>query len=548
MNCRKNDAMKRISKIRMVLAVFVAACLTSSTVQAYTPEDKVVRDMVNRGIAYIEGVKATEQGQLILLGYAHFKVKHDPDNAVVKAGIQAALKVADGDIEGHGENYEVAVAVLLLAAVNPERYRPQLTSLQRYFFQHQHVAGGWTYKGYKTGDVSQTQYALLAIWTLDRLGIPLDYVKVSKGIAWLLRVQDPSGCWPYQGADPGPGKPLMTQKRTTYSMALAGGSSALIGGDALRIWGNTLDDADPNIPGLPEAVKLYKEDLNAKKRKRGNIPKETVLRAIGAMDNYRAKQKFDLSTDFFYYTLYSLERYESFKEIAKGLKKDKSPAWYNQGVDLLRKNQEADGSWTKSQFKRLPPHVTTSFAMLFLIRSTQKSIVTVGNGAARGGYGFSDDLENAKLSNGSVKTKAIATEVTGLLDVLEKDGADDLGGKSLPEDLQLSSNPKERAAQLDRLERLVRGSSSWQARRVAARLLGKSDELRVVPALIFALSDNDGPVKRYARDGLRFISRKFEGFGMPDKPNYAELRQAQLNWRQWYKTIYPDYVFLDYDL
>ena len=105
-----------------------------------------------------------------------------------------------------------------------------------------------------------------------------------------------------------------------------------------------------------------------------------------------------------------------------------------------------------------------------------------------------------------------------MLDILEEDGAGDTEGKSIPEDLQLDKDPATRAAQLDRLERLVRGSKSWQARRVAARLLGKSDELRVVPALIFALSDPDQPVRRYARDGLRFISRKFDGFGMPDDP------------------------------
>jgi HEAT repeat protein len=73
--------------------------------------------------------------------------------------------------------------------------------------------------------------------------------------------------------------------------------------------------------------------------------------------------------------------------------------------------------------------------------------------------------------------------------------------------LELDKNPIDRAAQLDWLERLVRGGRSWHARRVAARLLGGSDELRVVPALIFALSDPDQSVRTYARDGLRFISR-----------------------------------------
>ena len=135
-----------------------------------------------------------------------------------------------------------------------------------------------------------------------------------------------------------------------------------------------------------------------------------------------------------------------------------------------------------------------------------------------------------------------------LLDLLDKDGAGDTEGKSLPENLELAKEPTARAAQLDRLERLVRGSRSWQARRVAAKLLSRSDDLRVVPALIYALSDPDGPVKMYARDGLRFLSRKFDGFGMPDEPSRVEIEQAQKNWRAWYRSINPKYVFLDYDL
>ena len=101
---------------------------------------------------------------------------------------------------------------------------------------------------------------------------------------------------------------------------------------------------------------------------------------------------------------------------------------------------------------------------------------------------------------------------------------------------------------MDRLERLVRGSRSWQARRVAARLLGTSDELRVVPSLIYALSDPDVPVQRYARDGLRFISRKFDGYGLPDDPTAGDVQQVQKKWREWYRTMNPKYVFLDYDL
>ena len=106
--------------------------------------------------------------------------------------------------------------------------------------------------------------------------------------------------------------------------------------------------------------------------------------------------------------------------------------------------------------------------------------------------------------------------------------------------LELAKEPVTRSAQLDRLERLVRGSKSWQARRVAARLLGTSDSLRVVPALIFALSDPDKSVRRYARDGLRFISRKFRGFRIPDEPTPVQVDKGIADWKNWYTTIRPD--------
>jgi len=128
--------------------------------------------------------------------------------------------------------------------------------------------------------------------------------------------------------------------------------------------------------------------------------------------------------------------------------------------------------------------------------------------------------------------------------LLEDDSASELDGQSIPDDLKLATDPEERRKQIDRLVRLVRGSQSWQARRVAARLLGQSGELRVVPALIYALSDPDVPVKRFARDGLRFVSRRFDGWGMPDQPTEQEVKEAQQAWRDWYLSLDPGYVFL----
>lgn len=563
----RNHRNHGVSFLLRVGLVWVCS-IPAVTALGYTPNDPVVTKMVDQGLSYLEGLDANQlggdagsfsgmAGEVVLVAYAHHKCRHDPEHPVVKRGIDVAKRIVAA-LEGRGaqggkRNYELAVCVMLFAEVDPVAYQGELKTIQRYLMDWQFPNGAFGYPEgdpATEGDVSQTQYALLAIWTMDRNGIPLDYDRVTAAAQWLLRVQDPEGGWPYWGRDPGVGRPLQSQKGRhgpTMSMALAGGSSILIAGDALRLWGETLDDDDPGITGLPKAIKLYKEDANVARRRRANLSEEPIKRAIGLMNRWRQANPYKRTgSDWYYYQMYTLERFESFFEIANGLPKDSSPAWYNQGVDELRSYQGPDGGWTDRSDTRGP--VSTAFALLFLIRSTQKTIFSLSQGSLAGGYGLPKDTTDIRVDGTQIKGRPIAAQVTDMLDILEKDGAGETEGKSIPDDLELATDPKARAAQLDRLERLVRGSRSWQARRVAAKLLARSDELRVVPSLIYALSDPDEPVRRYARDGLRFLSRKFDGFGMPDRPSQAEIDKAQQQWRDWYRSVNPKYVFLDYDL
>lgn len=551
--CIETNCSKMISRILIALVTFGSVCLLDANIlKAYTPEDAVVKQMVNRGCAYLEGLPASKDaGETAFRAYAHYKAKHNESAPIVVAGIKAAKGIitdAAGGGHHHKINYDTSVATLLLAAIDANGNRSYLEKSQKYFNSVQLGHGGFSYPEEANGDVSQVQYVLLAIWTLDRAGLPLDYDRVAKAMKWLLRVQDLRGTWPYHGVDPGPGKPLQRQEKVGYSMALAGASSLLIAGDALRIWGDTVDDdKDPKIPGLPKAIKLYVEDKNVDRRKRSAISKEPIFRSIGLMEAWKKQNPYKRTSmlDWYYYQLYTQERYESFIEIANARAKDKSPAWYNRGVEELKKYQGGDGGW--SDRSHSPPPISTCFAILFLVRSTQKAIFTIVGGGSIGGQGFGKDVEKAKLVGGKAQGPKSNETMADLLKLLEDEDADVNGGKSVPEALVLSGKdkPADRAAELDRLERLLRGSRSWQARRVAAKTLGKSDEMRVVPAMIYALSDGDDSVKMYARDGLRFISRKFDGFGMPDKPDYAEQSEAQRQWRDWYRTMKPGYEFLD---
>ncbi|OUX08643.1 MAG: hypothetical protein CBE00_01155 [Planctomycetaceae bacterium TMED240] len=563
--CESNHS-PRFWHFATLMALFLVA-IAGTPAFAYTPTGPVVTKMVNEGVSYLEKLKDEDfgggdpfsaiAGEAILIGYAHHKCRHDPDSAAVKRAIKTAKAVVSSLTRGGGKSpqkrtYVIAISVLLFAEVDADAYRSELQTLQQYLVQYQSGNGAFCYPDddpKKSGDISMSQYGMLAIWTLDRNGIPLDYNRVTESLQWLLRVQDPGGGWPYHAMDPGAGKGNIAQstREMTDSMALAGGSSLLIGADALRLWGNTDADADTGIPGLPKAIKIFKEDKNVKRRKRGSMSETPIKRSIGFMRGWRQKNPYKKSgIDWYYYRIYTLERFESFVEIANGSPKDLSPAWYNRVVDELKQTQGADGGWTDRSQTR--PPVSTAFALLFLIRSTQKTIFTMSQGSLQGGYGLPKDTTDIRVDGTQIKGRPVAAQVTDMLDILEKDGAGETEGKSIPDDLELDADPAVRASQMDRLERLVRGSQSWQARRVAARLLGKTDELRVVPSLIYALSDPDTSVRRYARDGLRFISRRFDGFDLSNDPTPAEVDQVQDKWRDWDRTMNPKYVFLDYDL
>lgn len=559
-------------RLLVVATCFAVACPASKAV-AYSVDDAVVVNMVEDGLAgMLASVNARPfydlditysggHGELCLAGYAVMKVHHDKSNPVVRRGVEAALSYLNllnnaqqRNFPG-GENktlYTVTTAILVLAEVDRIKYRPQLKLYEKYLRGDRESYGGYAYPGDRQGDVSQTQYAVLALWTLDRAGIAVDYKGVQATIGWLLRVQDPSGGWPYLAEDPGT-MTRIKQGGLTPSMAIAGGSALMIAADILGVWGDALAEDQTGIVGLPKAVKLFQEDLvvDETSSDKPTYDPAPIRQAIEDCQRYLATSgnSPDPGKDrsaWPYYQLYTLERYESFREVIMGDDYQEIAGWYDMGVDYLKSKEEKGKGWPGQTYTT--NSVSSSFALLFLIRGTKKAIEQEAEGALAGGWTLPADTTNIRAEGGQIKGEPVAEAVTDLLDMLEGDDPSALEGKSLPEDMELPEDPKARRAQIGRLERLVRGSSSYQARRVAARLLGQSDEIRVVPSLIFALDDPDTRVRTYARDGLRFISRKFEGFAMEIEPgqaqDYGELRRAQREWRNWYLTMDPGYVFL----
>jgi hypothetical protein len=77
------------------------------------------------------------------------------------------------------------------------------------------------------------------------------------------------------------------------------------------------------------------------------------------------------------------------------------------------------------------------------------------------------------------------------------------------------------------------------------KTLGKVRDLDNVPVLLYALTDPDVRIVRQADTALRFVSRKFQGVGLPLDPKPADIQAAQKAWKDWYLAIRPDAELLE---
>jgi hypothetical protein len=336
---------------------------------------------------------------------------------------------------------------------------------------------------------------------------------------------------------------------TTKSLATAGLGALMIGGDTLRLYGQRqkkrVDDLVPSALKLvvekkkdkgPEGVTISKDDLQP-----------TIDRGVVWQNGNPATPSLQ-NRDWYTYWRYSQERYESFLEIVRN-KQEKSPGWYNQGVEELRKLQDESGAWGNKHFDHAPNQVATCFSVLFLIRSTQKAIGELSEGMLFGGYGLPKDTSSMRQVGDKVVGNSSASSIDDLLKMMEEDDPKASSEENLLDNLRLAADPKTRRAQLARLSRIlssndVLNSENYLKRRVASRLLSQADDLDFVPAMIYALGDPDRIVSKFADDGLRLVSRRLDNI-LPEDASEGQKKAAIEEWKKWYLSLRPDYIFLE---
>ncbi len=517
----------------------MAATLPVRTQAQYHPDHPKVQAMVNQAVGFLE--KATPSGgytigSTILMGYTVLKVTGDPDHPRVKQGVNVAQNVIQSAIRGGTDThivYDTSVACLLLAAVNPEVHRPLLEGARDWFVRVQKSHGGYGYLDRQTGDTSQVQYAMLGAWSLSQVGITTPTPNLEACIRYLRATQDPTGSWGYQGVI-AQGN-LVAQQNVSKSLGTAGICGLMLACDQLKLFGTRGKDDD----GIPKAFERIDNLVKSKNDARPTIKRDEVDDMIKRAINYQNNSP-PHGAEWYYYWRYGQERYESLKELYDG-KQQKSPPWYNSAVEEFARTQKPDGSWT-GQIASMPD-IDTCFAVLFLIRSTQKAIGKLDEGTSFGLGELPKDLTSIRMVGDKVVSNK-DNSVESLLSLME-DEKNYVGEGMLANNMVLSKNPQERGQQIARLTRLLDGTNPV-ARRLSARLLGRSEDLSVVPDLIYALTDKDPYVPKLAEESLRLLSRHLDVVHIRNAEPTDQQRAAAIKyWKEWYLGLKPDYIFLD---
>jgi HEAT repeats len=518
--------------------VLLIGRLPQNTARAVTPDSPEVQKLVDSALAFLEKNGHELLGGKCLLGLAFLKADRGDHARVSEALAACREQMSANPPDNILDMYSNGLAIIFLCELSAQKHAREIEWYLGRMKARQMSHGGWGYQGYVTGDTSQTQYAALSYWEAHRRGFTLDGASVENLADWLMRTQDPDGCWGYQGQVSTTGEPIK-QTETNCSMLAAGLGSTYICADLFGA-SQTAEsakqsDAEPAVPAALRPVGDATEPRVARKIRpqRTDIAKmrASIKRAHGWMEkNY----EINIGVKVYYY-LYGLERYKSFQEAAEGTSEE-SPKWYNDGYEFLVKDQKGDGSWSGY----CGAECDTAFATLFLLRSTKKSLGRgLGEGTLLGGRGLPPNLSRAKMRNGQLIVDQVHTKVDELLSMIDDQDQAFLDELSRDPSQVVVDEVDEQSAR--RLQQLVRGGEP-EVRLLAVRALGRTGNMDYVPSLLYALTDPDPRVVLEARDGLQFISRSFEGYGPPDEFTQEQRFEALDKWKSWYKSIRPSAI------
>ena len=472
---------------------------------------------------------------MVFIKHGHGE-EHPQIQVAVEACKQAATPNAD---QINTPIYDLGIAIIFLCNLDPSKYQAEIQKLLDALDHVQKPHGGWGYAGKETGDTSMTQYGALSSWEAVKAGFVVPRESVEGMTDWIIRTQDPTGGWGYQGKLPeNSGSARVKQDRTTLCLTTAALGSSYAAADLLGFIAPPPKNDDPNIPSVLIPVK---NELAPAKAEGGNIDPKLLKERQKDGQSWFAKNNENYPKSWTYYYLYALERFESFREYERG-NFSKDPAWYNKAVGYLKQHQAEDGSWASKPDMVVPD---TAFASLFLMRSMKKSIeraIAFGAGRMNGGQRLPDNLVGAKLRENRLVNPLTDTDaVTALAIIRNPEHPQFLRAvESVAEFAKLLKSAKVNGGHSAQEELLnLYETVPTPSRILILRIIGQMDELKHTPVLIAAIEDENLHVRREAYENLQRLTKRLSPLS-PDVLNSAAERAKLIeDWTTWYERLAP---------
>lgn len=516
-----------------------------SKAMALSPDSPVVKAAVRKAVEYLEAPTTDERrlGGRAVVALALLKSGSPVTHPLIRnAATDIHKHIAERKVTNLNlDVYTTGLSLIFLISLDPKTHREDIRALLTYLQTLQKLHGGWGYPERRTGDTSMTQYGVLGAWEAAQAGFNVPTSSVAKVTRWLLLTQDPSGAFGYQGTVSHDMNVRVKQTDVRPSLAVAGLGSLCICADLLGYIEKHERDED-----LPLVVReVYVKKKADPESIRGDIDPKWLMTAMRTGRGWMEKNQ-EIPKQSTYYYLYGLERYRSFRELIEG-GFDPEPRWYTEGARFLLQGQTDDGSWQGAESIIGRP-VDTAFAVLFLVRSSKKSIdrtKLLGNGTMTSGWELPYDTSDVELCEGKVRLRSYRGSVKDLLAALA-----DPCREGHPQAIRMLEElpPGEAAALVSghpaALDRLVRTGTA-PVRAGILRLVARTDNFDHVPLLVRAIEDPDPSVWQAACKSLERLSRTWNSSELPADTSLADRGPVIQKWKSWYLGVRPDAQFDD---
>jgi hypothetical protein len=245
--------------------------------------------------------------------------------------------------------YAVSLQTMVFCAADPKSDLLLIRRNAKWLEEHQlksgEKAGAWSYPSQGGGDNSNSQFALLALYEAERVGVPVSEKTWRLAHDYWKDCQNENGSWGYLRGMPGSG-----------SMTCAGIAAMVITSGELN-----LGDAE-----------VVNGRLNCCGEQKTNAPVERGLDWLGQYFSVSINPGAGARQGWLLYYLYGVERVGRMTARRFIGKHD----WYRAGAEkLIREQDSLSGFWKGVGHAEDNPQIGTSLALLFLAKGRRPVLI-----------------------------------------------------------------------------------------------------------------------------------------------------------------------------